>query len=190
MSVSRVKSKAICYLGPLPDDLPKPAYLKAELQGVCIVKRIRRTVLPNVTAEKKRFANLMSCSVLVPVSSPFLYPVHGSCHTGIKSASNKHPGKCLQNALKSLISSRSHKVTSCASAWISTFSNMFKGALVLMQVFWFSAIPSPSLSGQSHCPEVLGSIRTGRQNSSQTRSARILWPIPNLSLARSWPQFY
>lgn len=184
MSVSRVKSKAICYLGPLPDDLPKPAYLKAELQGVCIVKRIRRTVLPNVTAEKKRFANLMSCSVLVPVSSPFLYPVHGSCHTGIKECIQQ---ASRQNSLKSLISSRSHKVTSCASAWISTFSNMFKGALVLMQVFWFSAIPSPSLSGQSHCPEVLDCIRTGRQNSPQTRSARILWAIPNLSFARGWP---
>ena len=36
ISVRRVKSKAICYLGPLPDDLPKPAHLKAELQGVCI----------------------------------------------------------------------------------------------------------------------------------------------------------
>lgn len=34
MSVRRVKSKAICYLGPLPDDLPKPAHLKAELQGL------------------------------------------------------------------------------------------------------------------------------------------------------------
>lgn len=96
--MSRVKSKAICYLGPLPDDLPKPAYLKAELQGVCIVKRIRRTLLPNVTAEKKRFANLMSCSVLVPVSSTFLYPVHGSCHTGIK--------ECIQQASRQMFAKR------------------------------------------------------------------------------------
>lgn len=34
ISVRRVKSKAICYLGPLPDDLPGPAHLKAELQGL------------------------------------------------------------------------------------------------------------------------------------------------------------
>ena len=50
MSVRRVKSKAICFLGPLPDDLPKPAHLKAELQGVCI----------NHNLEKIKRGNLIS----------------------------------------------------------------------------------------------------------------------------------
>ena len=53
MSVQRLKSKAICYLGPLPDDLPKPAHLKAELQGVCMVERLI-TVLPQITTVKKK----------------------------------------------------------------------------------------------------------------------------------------
>lgn len=53
MSVRRVKSKAICYLGPLPDDLPKPAHLKAELQGVCMVKRLG-TLFSQIAIEKKK----------------------------------------------------------------------------------------------------------------------------------------
>jgi len=52
MSVRRVKNKAICYLGPLPDDLPNPAHLKAELQGVCMVKRLR-SAFPQVTDEEQ-----------------------------------------------------------------------------------------------------------------------------------------
>ena len=54
MSVRRVKSKAICYLGPLPDDLPKPAHLKAELQGVCMVKRLTAGVSTSNCCEKKQ----------------------------------------------------------------------------------------------------------------------------------------
>ncbi|XP_078382397.1 uncharacterized protein LOC144665095 [Oculina patagonica] len=34
IAVRRVKSKASCFVGPLPDDLPKPAHLKNELQGL------------------------------------------------------------------------------------------------------------------------------------------------------------
>lgn len=45
MSVRRVKSKAICYLGPLPDDLPKPAHLKAELQRLSQVPPFENQVV-------------------------------------------------------------------------------------------------------------------------------------------------
>jgi len=45
MSVRRVKNKAICYLGPLPDDLPKPAHLKAELQGLSQVPPYENKVI-------------------------------------------------------------------------------------------------------------------------------------------------
>ncbi|XP_078382138.1 uncharacterized protein LOC144664795 [Oculina patagonica] len=34
IAVRRVESKASCFVGPLPDDLPKPADLKTELQGL------------------------------------------------------------------------------------------------------------------------------------------------------------
>ena len=37
MSVSRVKSDAKCSIGPLPDNLPKPANLRAGLQTVRIL---------------------------------------------------------------------------------------------------------------------------------------------------------
>jgi len=57
MSVRRVKSKAICYLGPLPDDLPKPAHLKAALQGVCMVKRLTAGVSASNCCEKKKKQN-------------------------------------------------------------------------------------------------------------------------------------
>ena len=101
----------------------------------------------------------------------------------LSSFQTQYLDKCLQNALKSWSTPRSHKVTSCEPAMFSTY---FKGPLALIQVFWFPAFPSASLWQQSLSSEVLGHIRTGRQNSTPTRSARILWPIPNLSLARSW----
>ena len=54
----RVKSKAICYLGPLPDDLPKPAQLKAELHGVCLDKRLTASVSTTNCCVKKKCGNL------------------------------------------------------------------------------------------------------------------------------------
>lgn len=50
MSVRREKSKAICYIS---GHYRKPAHLKAELQGVCMVKRLTTVPVPQVTAGKK-----------------------------------------------------------------------------------------------------------------------------------------
>ncbi|KAJ7358825.1 hypothetical protein OS493_020659 [Desmophyllum pertusum] len=54
ISVNRVKSKAICYLGPLPEDLPKPADLRTGLERVSAAPSNTKVVVRKYWAVKER----------------------------------------------------------------------------------------------------------------------------------------
>ncbi|KAJ7358834.1 transposition, RNA-mediated [Desmophyllum pertusum] len=54
ISVNRVKSKAICYLGPLPEDLPKPADLRTGLERVSAAPSDTKVVVRKYWAVSER----------------------------------------------------------------------------------------------------------------------------------------